>query len=229
MKKLITLFLLIGLCLGLLVYNFSIPKSKSLPEPEKKPVQSGTSAQSTEPTNEIQPTQPPVRQVRIANSDPDLQAAWEKLAEDYTRRTGVSVTVVGGNDPTATLFTVRSMEELAALMATYGAYDSFLGVTIVDEPKGSAEWENDTHNNPALDTNFSKTNFFCLKRNCHSCCIRNYLECNILDCRSTTIIIFVCCQNNIIQHVQLDAFSIRNSNCILATFYKVKDISQNTY
>lgn len=41
--------------------------------------------------------------------------------------------------------TVVSAEELAALMATYSAYDSFLGITIVDEPKGSATWENDTH------------------------------------------------------------------------------------
>ena len=41
--------------------------------------------------------------------------------------------------------TVVSAEEMAALMATYSVYDSFQGVTIVDEPKGSATWENDTH------------------------------------------------------------------------------------
>lgn len=41
--------------------------------------------------------------------------------------------------------TVVSAEEMAALMATYSAYDSFQGITIVDEPKGSATWENDTH------------------------------------------------------------------------------------
>lgn len=55
--------------------------------------------------------------------------------------------------------TVISAEELAALMATYGTYDSFLGITIVDEPKGSANWENDTHDDPTLDTDFSDTNF----------------------------------------------------------------------
>lgn len=41
--------------------------------------------------------------------------------------------------------TVVSAEEMAALMATYSVYDSFQGITIVDEPKGSATWENDTH------------------------------------------------------------------------------------
>jgi len=55
--------------------------------------------------------------------------------------------------------TVISAEELAALMATYGAYDSFLGITIVDEPKGSANWENNTHDDPTLDTAFSNTDF----------------------------------------------------------------------
>lgn len=55
--------------------------------------------------------------------------------------------------------TVVSAEELAALMATYGAYDSFLGITIVDEPKGSANWENNTHDDPTLDTAFSNTDF----------------------------------------------------------------------
>lgn len=55
--------------------------------------------------------------------------------------------------------TVVSAEEMAALMATYGAYDSFLGITIVDEPKGSANWENNTHDDPTLDTAFSNTDF----------------------------------------------------------------------
>ena len=50
---------------------------------------------------------------------------------------------------------VTSAEELAALMAAYSAYDSFLGITIVDEPKGSADWETDTHDEQ--DTEFSDT------------------------------------------------------------------------
>jgi raffinose/stachyose/melibiose transport system substrate-binding protein len=101
MKKLITLILLIGLCAGLLVYNFSIRKAENS-QTEPVPQQTG-------------PVQPEVGQVRIANDDPALQSAWEALAQDYTRRTGVPVSVVSGNDPAATLFTVHSQEELAAV------------------------------------------------------------------------------------------------------------------
>lgn len=35
---------------------------------------------------------------------------------------------------------VTSIEELAALMANYSGYDSFLGINVVDEPKGSSDW-----------------------------------------------------------------------------------------
>lgn len=115
MKKLTTLFLLIGLCVGLLVYNLSIPQPKSEQEPVRQQV---TQPVPTEPvTQPADMTLPAVGQVRIANPDPAQQAAWEKLAEDYTRRTGVPVTVVDGEDPTATLITVHSMEELAAVQA----------------------------------------------------------------------------------------------------------------
>lgn len=103
MKKLIALCLLIGLCVGLLVYNFSIP---SQPEIE-------TTEPATQPTEPAPP--PPVGQVRIANRDPALHEAWMAVAQDYTNRTGVPVTVVSGDDSEATLFTVRSQEELAAV------------------------------------------------------------------------------------------------------------------
>lgn len=35
---------------------------------------------------------------------------------------------------------VTSAQELAALMAAYSGYDSFLGINVVDEPKGSSDW-----------------------------------------------------------------------------------------
>ena len=87
------------------------------------------------------------------------------LAEKY----GIGVFVIDSSlntlqkdengDFTGSVTTAVSAEELAALMATYGAYDSFLGITIIDEPKGSANWENDTHDDPTLDTAFSDTHF----------------------------------------------------------------------
>lgn len=103
MRKLIALCLLIGLCVGLLVYNFSIS--------------SQTKADDTEPMTQTTPAPEPVYvgQVRIANRDPALHVAWMKLAQDYTKRTGVSVTVVSGEDSEATLFAVKSQQELAAV------------------------------------------------------------------------------------------------------------------
>jgi len=103
MKKLIALCLLIVLCVGLLVYNFSIPS-----QPEND-----TTEPVTQPSTAPEPQ--PVGQVRIGNRDPKLHVAWMAVAQDYTNRTGVPVTVVSGDDSAATLFTVSSQEELAAV------------------------------------------------------------------------------------------------------------------
>lgn len=109
MKKLITLLLLIGLCVGLLAYNFSIAQSEIT---STEPGRTEPAIQSTEP---MQLTQPAQGQVRIANRDPQMQEAWENLAQSYTHRTGVPVSVLSGEDATATLFTVCSQEELDAV------------------------------------------------------------------------------------------------------------------
>jgi raffinose/stachyose/melibiose transport system substrate-binding protein len=101
MKKLIALCLLIGLCVGLLVYNFSL-----------RGLENDTTESAMQSTV---PTQPQVGQVRIANRDPELHAAWMAVAQDYTKRTGVPVIVVSGDDTAATLFTVSNQEELAAV------------------------------------------------------------------------------------------------------------------
>ena len=103
MKKVITLLLLLGLCVGLLVYNFTLPK----------PENGETEPTVTEP---ITPTEPLTGDVRILNKDPDLQTAWESVAADYTSRTGVPVTVLTAADEAQpTLFTVSGEEELAAV------------------------------------------------------------------------------------------------------------------
>ena len=103
MKKVITLLLLVGLCVGLLVYNIT------LPEPES----GATEPTVTEPTTR---TDPPTGEVRILNNDPGSQAVWETLAVEYTSRTGVPVTILNeADDGQPTLFTVSDKEELAAV------------------------------------------------------------------------------------------------------------------
>ena len=105
MKKLITLVLLALLCLGLLLYNFSLrpiqPPTPTEPEPE----------QTTTPTG---PSIPAAGQVRILNTDPQRQEAWEALAEAYTAQTGTDVQILtAADDAQPTLFTVSGPEELA--------------------------------------------------------------------------------------------------------------------
>lgn len=52
-------------------------------------------------------------QVRILNGDPQLQSAWEALAEEYTDLTGVSVTVLSSEeDAQPTLLSVTDPKEL---------------------------------------------------------------------------------------------------------------------
>ena len=99
-----------------------------------------------------------------AASDKNRMQQSLTLAEKYglgvfVIDSGLNTIVKDDNGEVTENTTAISAEELAALMATYGAYDSFLGVTIVDEPKGSANWENDTHDDPTLDTAFSDTNY----------------------------------------------------------------------
>lgn len=53
--------------------------------------------------------------------------------------------------------TVTSIQELAALMAAYSGYDSFLGINVVDEPKGSSDWG--THSEIA-DTYYKRYQYY---------------------------------------------------------------------
>ena len=101
MKKLITLLLLVALCVGLLVYNLTLIESQS--------------NAGTEPPATTQPTQTPTGQVRILNTDPSLQKAWENLALEYTSKTGEAVTILTDTqEAQPTLFTVGNADELIA-------------------------------------------------------------------------------------------------------------------
>ena len=54
---------------------------------------------------------------------------------------------------------VSSVEDLAAQMAAYSNYDSFLGINVVDEPKGAADWATETNKDDA-DTYYKRYNYY---------------------------------------------------------------------
>jgi hypothetical protein len=64
---------------------------------------------------------------------------------------------VNGNVTGQTVIT--SAEDLAAHMATYSNYDSFLGINVVDEPKGANDWATET-NKKIEDTNYLRYNYY---------------------------------------------------------------------
>ena len=77
------------------------------------PQDATTAPVSTTPTQPSTPPEDPepVAQVRILNTDPELQRAWEFLAEEYTRTTGAEVILVSSPEE-ATLRSITSREEL---------------------------------------------------------------------------------------------------------------------
>lgn len=103
------LFVLLGiglLCAGLLLYSLT----ETSPQP-KEP--------TTEPTAETETIVPSLPgQVRFVNEDPQQQAAWEKLAAEFTGRTGLEVTVIERSAYSAevgepTLFTLTDGDDLS--------------------------------------------------------------------------------------------------------------------
>ena len=116
MKKILVLLGIAVLCLGLLLYSFS----GSQPS---KPTES-----TTLPTDETEPpTLPPAGQVRFVCHDPDLQPVWEQLAAEFTKQTGLQMTVTANAD-TATLFTLTEEDDLtqwAPLCADLSCTDAY--------------------------------------------------------------------------------------------------------
>jgi len=109
MKKRFAVLWICALCLGLLLYNlFGVPNPQPL-HPSHVPPGKITHSQENSPKPE------PLAQVRIRNTDPALQTAWERLARQYSESTGVDVVVSGENDPQApTLFSVVDESEIDA-------------------------------------------------------------------------------------------------------------------
>lgn len=105
MKKLFVFLCIVILSLGLLLYN--IPGE---PPPEDAP----STAPSTE-TEPIAPVQP--GQVQFINDEPERQAAWEAIAADFQKQTGIEVTIVQPvtysiDLEKATLFTLTDEDDL---------------------------------------------------------------------------------------------------------------------
>ena len=62
-----------------------------------------------------------------------------------------------GNVTGTTVYT--SAEELAEIMGAYSNYDSFLGINVVDEPKGANDWAKET-NSDVSETYFKRYNYY---------------------------------------------------------------------
>ncbi len=110
MKKLFALLWICGLCLGLLLYSIFGVSNPPLPVNTDEVPSSSTENHTPDTT-----PKEPVAQVRVMNPDPSRSAAWERLAAEYSQRTGVEVLVLGNFDPrTPTLYPVTSADELDA-------------------------------------------------------------------------------------------------------------------
>lgn len=87
----------LALCVFLLFYNLNTPPVESAPTP--------TPPASSSPTGKV----------IFVNDDPARQAAWEDLAKQYTKQTGVPVQIIPKpflGDTVPTMFTVSSQAEL---------------------------------------------------------------------------------------------------------------------
>lgn len=93
MKKVIALALIGALCVGLLLYNLFGFDHRTATE------QTTAGAQTNEEKSgsDQEPEGSDV-QVRVLNTDPDRQAAWEQIGADYTASTGVEVVILDGTD-----------------------------------------------------------------------------------------------------------------------------------
>ena len=93
----------------------------------------------------------------------DLQRALV-LAEKYgigvfVSDDGLNVIQKDANGNVTGQTTVTSAEDLAEHMAAYSNYDSFLGINVVDEPKGANDWSKETNKDDA-DTYYKRYNYY---------------------------------------------------------------------
>lgn len=98
---------IVGLALVLLCLSLFACADSAAPDATTAPVITTAPTQPNAPPEDPDP----VPQVRILNTDSNMQRAWEYLAEEYSRSTGTEVLVVSSPED-ATLLTVTSRDEL---------------------------------------------------------------------------------------------------------------------
>lgn len=99
-----------------------------------------------------------------AASDPNRVQQALVLAEKYgigmfVSDTRLNVIETDGNGNVTKHEVDTSAGNLAEIMAAYSNYDSFLGINVVDEPKGANTWSTET-NTDASDTYFARYNYY---------------------------------------------------------------------
>ena len=98
--------LLLGCCLAALLLSQTACGGPSEPA-ASSPTDAGIAA--TDPTA---PEKPAGAQVRILNTDPELEQVWAALAEEYSQITGDEVRIVTSEEDLPTLRRIMSSEEL---------------------------------------------------------------------------------------------------------------------
>ncbi len=101
-----------------------------------------------------------------ANTDEDYLQQALVLAEKYgigmfVSDAGLNVIEKDANGNVTGQQVVSSVEDLAAHMAAYSNYDSFLGINVVDEPKGANDWGVDTNKTEGIaQNNYKRYNYY---------------------------------------------------------------------
>lgn len=101
LKRLYAGICILGICVAFFAYNMDLAISDN-PMPN-----------TTVSTTTVPPA--PKGQVRFVNPDPELQAAWERIATAYTEKTGIPVDIIPEKESAGikpTLFTVADAQEL---------------------------------------------------------------------------------------------------------------------
>lgn len=112
MKRIIAVLLICALCVGLLLYNlFGVEQPVEPGSVKDASTTTTTGSKKEETPSEPEESEPaPESDVKISvmNEDPERQAAWEQIAADYKKATGVEVEIVDGTEDRPTIFTVSA-------------------------------------------------------------------------------------------------------------------------
>ena len=118
MNRIIAVLLICALCVGLLLYNLFGVNQPENPKDEPTKVTTESKQAPSESQKPSNPDQEPVPEsdvkISVMNTNPDCQAAWEQIAADYKKATGVEVEIATDAEQRPTIFTVTSESEVDA-------------------------------------------------------------------------------------------------------------------